>query len=81
MSFEIDGAVVKLNSLTEEKALGARQIPAQGCGLQISAGEKAVAHSGDPGAGGQDWRPHAEGGVEPVRLAGTTVTNASLHNQ
>lgn len=81
-SFDIDGAVVKVNSLTDRSVLGStakfprwaaafkyppEQKPSKVVDIVIQVGRTGV------------LTPKAV--VEPVRLAGTTVTNATLHNQ
>lgn len=80
--FEIDGAVVKLNDLAGRERLGStakfprwaaaykyppEQKPSRVVDIVIQVGRTGV------------LTPKAV--VEPVRLAGTTVTNATLHNQ
>ena len=80
--FEIDGAVVKVNSLHDRVTLGStakfprwaaaykyppEQKPSRVTDIVIQVGRTGV------------LTPKAV--VEPVRLAGTTVTNATLHNQ
>ncbi|MCD7887669.1 MAG: NAD-dependent DNA ligase LigA [Clostridiales bacterium] len=80
--FDIDGAVVKLDSLPERELLGStakfprwavawkyppEQKPTKVLDIAVQVGRTGV------------LTPKAV--VEPVRLAGTTVTNATLHNQ
>lgn len=80
--FDIDGAVVKVNSLTDRVKLGStakfpkwavafkyppEKKPAQVVDIVIQVGRTGV------------LTPKAV--LTPVRLAGTTVTNATLHNQ
>ncbi len=80
--FDIDGAVVKLNSLSQREALGSTAKfprwaaaykyppevkPAQVVDIVVQVGRTGV------------LTPKAV--LTPVRLAGTTVTNATLHNQ
>ncbi len=80
--FDIDGAVVKVNSLTDRAKLGStakfpkwavafkyppEKKPAQVLDIVIQVGRTGV------------LTPKAV--LTPVRLAGTTVTNATLHNQ
>ncbi len=82
LAFEIDGAVVKLNSLTDREMLGStsksprwavaykyppEQKPSKLLDIQVQVGRTGV------------LTPKAV--LEPVRLAGTNVTSASLHNQ
>jgi DNA ligase (NAD+) len=80
--FDIDGAVVKLNNLSEREELGstskaprwaaAYKYPPE---IKESKVRDIVVNVGRTGV----LTPKAV--VEPVRLAGTTVTNATLHNQ
>ena len=80
--FDIDGAVVKVNNLSQRAALGSTAKfprwaaaykyppevkPAQVVDIVIQVGRTGV------------LTPKAV--LTPVRLAGTTVTNATLHNQ
>lgn len=80
--FDIDGAVIKVNSLTDRLKLGStakspkwavafkyppEKKPAQVLDIVIQVGRTGV------------LTPKAV--LSPVRLAGTTVTNATLHNQ
>ena len=80
--FDIDGAVVKLNSLSDRETLGStakfpkwavafkyppEQKPAKVLEITVQVGRTGV------------LTPKAL--LTPVRLAGTTVTNATLHNQ
>ena len=60
--FDIDGAVVKVNSLAERETLGQYgEISPLGGGLQISAGAEAVPGGGHCGSGGAYRRADAEG--------------------
>ena len=80
--FEIDGAVVKLNDLSQREVLGqtakfprwaaAYKYPPE---QQQSVVQDIVVQVGRTGV----LTPKAV--VAPVRLAGTTVTHATLHNQ
>ena len=80
--FEIDGAVVKLNDLAQREVLGqtakfprwaaAYKYPPE---QQQSVVQDIVVQVGRTGV----LTPQAV--VAPVRLAGTTVTHATLHNQ
>ncbi len=80
--FDIDGAVVKLNDLAQRTALGStakyprwavaykyppEKKPSRVTDILIQVGRTGV------------LTPKAV--IEPIRLAGTTVTNATLHNQ
>ena len=80
--FDIDGAVVKLNSLTERAYLGeTAKFPRWAAAYKYPPEQKEsvvrdiVVQVGRTGV----LTPKAV--VAPVRLAGTTVTNATLHNQ
>ncbi len=81
-SYDIDGAVVKLNDLAAREALGSTvKFPRWACAYKYPPEEKVtklldiVVQVGRTGV----LTPKAV--VAPVRLAGTTVTNATLHNQ
>ncbi|MBQ3356768.1 MAG: NAD-dependent DNA ligase LigA [Oscillospiraceae bacterium] len=81
-AFDIDGAVVKLNDLNERTQLGSTaKFPRWACAFKYPPEIKEtvlreiVVQVGRTGV----LTPKAV--VDPVRLAGTTVTNATLHNQ
>lgn len=82
LPFDMDGAVVKVNSLTDRAVVGStakcprwaiaykyppEQKPSRVLDIVVQVGRTGV------------LTPKVV--VEPVRLAGTTVTNATLHNQ
>ena len=81
-AFDIDGAVIKLNDLKDRQKLGttakfprwaaAYKYPPE---IKPTVVEDIVVQVGRTGV----LTPKAV--VRPVRLAGTTVTNATLHNQ
>lgn len=80
--YDIDGAVVKLNSLSDREALGSTaKFPRWAAAYKYPPEEKPakvldiVVQVGRTGV----LTPKAV--VEPVRLAGTTVQNVTLHNQ
>ena len=80
--FDIDGAVVKLNDLTDRANLGeTAKFPRWAAAYKYPPEQKEsvvrdiVVQVGRTGV----LTPKAV--VAPVRLAGTTVTNATLHNQ
>lgn len=80
--FDIDGAVVKVNSLSDRAALGSTaKFPKWAVAFKYPPEKKPskvldiVVQVGRTGV----LTPKAV--LEPVRLAGTTVTNATLHNQ
>ena len=80
--YDIDGAVVKLNSLSDRTILGSTaKCPKWAVAYKYPPEQKEskvvdiVVQVGRTGV----LTPKAV--LEPVRLAGTTVTNATLHNQ
>ena len=80
--FDIDGAVVKVNDLAQRRALGSTaKFPRWAAAYKYPPEEKPtklldiVVQVGRTGV----LTPKAV--LAPVRLAGTTVTNATLHNQ
>ena len=80
--FDIDGAVVKLNNLSDRNILGSTaKCPRWAVAFKYPPERKTsrirdiVVQVGRTGV----LTPKAE--LEPVRLAGTTVTFATLHNQ
>ena len=82
LPFDMDGAVVKLDSLAERAALGSTaKCPRWAIAYKYPPERKPskvldiVVQVGRTGV----LTPKVI--VEPVRLAGTTVTNATLHNQ
>ena len=81
-SFDIDGAVIKLNDLSDREKMGATaKFPRWAAAykyppeIKPTVVEDIVVQVGRTGV----LTPKAV--VCPVRLAGTTVTNATLHNQ
>ena len=81
-SFDIDGAVVKVNNLSDRRELGSTaKFPRWAAAFKYPPEQKPteivdiVIQVGRTGV----LTPKAV--VKPVRLAGTTVTNATLHNQ
>lgn len=82
LPFDIDGAVVKMNDLADRRKLGSTsKFPRWAAAFKYPPEIKStvvreiVIQVGRTGV----LTPKAV--VEPVRLAGTTVTNATLHNQ
>ena len=82
LAYDIDGAVVKLNNLSERERLGSTaKYPRWAAAFKYppevkeTVVEDIVVQVGRTGV----LTPKAV--VKPVRLAGTTVTNATLHNQ
>jgi DNA ligase (NAD+) len=82
LPFEIDGAVIKLDDLASRERLGATaRFPRWAVAYKFAAGQavtrllEIVVQVGRTGA----LTPVAV--LEPVQLAGTTVSRASLHNE
>lgn len=82
LPYDIDGAVIKVNSFAQRAAMGSTaKAPRWAAAYKYPPEEKPsfvrdiVVQVGRTGV----LTPKAV--VEPVRLAGTTVTNATLHNQ
>ena len=82
LTCDIDGAVIKVNDLTQREQLGATaKFPRWAAAykyppeIKPTVVEDIVVQVGRTGV----LTPKAV--VRPVRLAGTTVTNATLHNQ
>lgn len=82
LTCDIDGAVIKVNSITQRELLGATaKFPRWAAAykyppeIKPTIVEDIVVQVGRTGV----LTPKAV--VRPVRLAGTTVTNATLHNQ
>ena len=80
--FDIDGAVIKINDLTQRQYLGSTaKFPRWAVAYKYPPEKKEsrvrdiVVQVGRTGV----LTPKAV--IDPVRLAGTTVTNATLHNQ
>lgn len=80
--FDIDGAVIKVNALADREVLGSTaKFPKWAVAFKYPPEQKPskvldiVVQVGRTGV----LTPKAV--LEPVRLAGTTVTNATLHNQ
>ena len=81
-AYVIDGAVIKINSLSQREALGSTaKFPRWAVAYKYPPEKKEsrvvdiVVQVGRTGV----LTPKAV--IEPVRLAGTTVSNATLHNQ
>lgn len=80
--YEMDGAVIKVNDLSQRAALGSTtKVPRWAVAYKYPPEKKEsrvvdiVVQVGRTGV----LTPKAV--IEPIRLAGTTVTNATLHNQ
>jgi len=80
--FDIDGAVVKVNDLSQRKLLGSTaKCPRWACAFKYPPEVKETVLKEIVVQVGRTGVLTPKAVVEPVRLAGTTVTNATLHNQ
>ncbi|MBQ6431757.1 MAG: NAD-dependent DNA ligase LigA [Oscillospiraceae bacterium] len=81
-AFDIDGAVVKLNDLGERTQLGSTaKFPRWACAFKYPPEIKETVLRDIVVQVGRTGVLTPKAVVDPVRLAGTTVTNATLHNQ
>lgn len=82
LSFGIDGAVVKLDNLADREILGASsKVPRWAIAYKYPPEEKPTKVVNIEVNVGRTGRLTPLAILEPVRLAGTTVSRASLHNQ
>ena len=80
--FDIDGAVVKVNSLSQRAALGSTaKAPRWAVAFKYPPEKKETRVTDIVIQVGRTGVLTPKAILEPVRLAGTTVTNATLHNQ
>ncbi len=81
-NFEIDGAVIKLNDLEERRRIGSTsKAPKWAVAYKYPPEKKETKVTNIIVQVGRTGVLTPKAVVEPVRLAGTTVTNATLHNQ
>lgn len=82
LPFGIDGAVVKLDNLADRERLGASsKVPRWAIAYKYPPEEKPTKVLNIEVNVGRTGRLTPLAILEPVRLAGTTVSRASLHNQ
>jgi len=82
LPYEIDGAVIKLNSLADRTALGSTsKAPRWAVAYKYPPEKKETVVKDIIVQVGRTGVLTPKAVVTPVRLAGTTVTNATLHNQ
>ncbi len=80
--FDIDGTVVKVNDLAQRKVLGSTsKCPRWACAYKYPPEVKETVLKEILVQVGRTGVLTPKAVVAPVRLAGTTVTNATLHNQ
>lgn len=82
LGYDIDGAVVKINRLSDREKLGATsKVPRWAVAYKYPPEEKeSVLHSIELSVG-RTGRITPTAIFEPVRLCGTSVSRATLHNQ
>lgn len=82
LSFDIDGAVVKVDSIPLRHRLGSTvKYPRWACAYKYPPETKATVVKQIIIQVGRTGVLTPKAVVQPVRLSGTTVTNATLHNQ
>ena len=82
MPYEIDGAVIKLNSLAAREKLGSTsKAPRWAVAFKYPPEKKETTVQDITVQVGRTGVLTPKAIVSPVRLAGTTVTNATLHNE
>ena len=80
--YEMDGAVIKLNSLEQRRIMGSTsKAPRWAVAYKYPPEEKESRVVDIAVQVGRTGVLTPKAVIEPVRLAGTTVTNATLHNQ
>lgn len=82
LPYDIDGAVIKLNDLEDRRLLGSTaKFPRWAAAYKYPPEIKSTVVRDIVVQVGRTGVLTPKAVVEPVRLAGTTVTNATLHNQ
>ena len=82
LPYDIDGAVVKLNSLADRERLGATsKVPRWAIAYKYPPEEKETVLRGIELSVGRTGRITPTAVFDPVRLCGTNVERATLHNQ
>lgn len=82
LPYDIDGAVVKLNSLADRERLGATsKVPRWAVAYKYPPEEKVAKILDIEISVGRTGRITPTAVFEPVRLCGTSVSRATLHNQ
>lgn len=82
LAYDIDGAVVKLNSIEDRKRLGeTSKVPRWAVAYKYPPEEKETILKEIELSVGRTGRITPTACFEPIRLCGTTVSRATLHNQ
>ena len=80
LPYEIDGVVFKVNSLAAQRELGFRARSRVGPSPTSSRPWKNSPKCSTSSSGRPHWRRHPVARLKPVKVAGVTVSNATLHN-
>ena len=82
LPYEIDGMVIKLNSLSDQRILGATaKVPRHSTAYKFPAQEVQTRLKDIVITVGRTGKITPNAVLEPVRIAGTTVSAAQLHNE
>ncbi|MCR4675327.1 MAG: NAD-dependent DNA ligase LigA [Lachnospiraceae bacterium] len=82
LSYDIDGAVVKINSYSDREYLGnTAKVPRWAVAYKYPPEEKETKILDIELSVGRTGRINPTAVFEPIRLCGTTVSRATLHNQ
>lgn len=82
LAYDIDGAVIKLNDLAQREALGSTsKVPRWAIAYKYPPEEKETRLLDIELSVGRTGRITPTAIFEPIRLCGTTVSRATLHNQ
>lgn len=82
LEYDIDGAVVKVNSLSDRELLGnTSKVPRWAVAYKYPPEEKEAVITDIELSVGRTGRINPTAVFTPVRLCGTTVSRATLHNQ
>lgn len=82
LAYDLDGAVIKVNNLSERRRLGSTaKFPRWAAAFKYPPEIKSTVVQDIVVQVGRTGVLTPKAVVAPVRLAGTTVTNATLHNQ
>ena len=82
LPYEIDGVVVKVDSVAQQRALGfTAKAPRWAIAYKYPARQAKTTVRGHRGAGGPHRRADARGRARAEEVGGVTVSRATLHNE